>query len=69
MNREVREFIKEARDEGWWIDRKHKHIKLLHPSGAAVWIAKTPSDFRWKENTLCKMRKAIAARSATPASA
>ena len=67
MNREVREFVKEMEAEGWHVERKHKHVQLRHLSGAIVWVAKTPSDFRWKENTRCKMRKAIAACSATPA--
>jgi hypothetical protein len=59
MNKEVREVVEEAQRQGWHcVERSNGHWMCLAPDGAGiVWIAGTPSDHRWKKNTIAKMRR------------
>lgn len=58
-NKEVRELIEEALRQGWRCERLASgHWKCLAPDGVGiVWIAGTPSDHRWKRNTVAQMKR------------
>lgn len=59
MDKEVREVVEEAQRQGWRCDlRPNGHWRCLAPDKVGmVWIAGTPSDRRWKANTIAKMRR------------
>jgi hypothetical protein len=56
--KEARELVELARKQGWRVDDRGAHFKLYSPDGhTIVDIAKTPSDHRWRENSISKLRK------------
>lgn len=56
--KEVRELVREAERQGWRVDATGAHYRLYSPDGVTiVTLAKTPSDHRWRENTIAKLRK------------
>ena len=59
MDKDVRELVSEAEKQGWRGDlRRSGHWLLFPPNGAPpVSVAGTPSDHRWKANTIAKMRR------------
>jgi len=60
MRKDIREIIDEARRQGWRVDiAKSGHIKLFPPDRtlSPVVLAGTPSDHRWRENTVALMRQ------------
>lgn len=59
MNKEVREVVEEAGLQGWRVEvQSNGHVRLFAPNGVGmVWVAGTPSDHRWKANTIAKMRR------------
>lgn len=61
MNKEVRELVAEAERQGWRCElRKNGHWMMFPPdvTKPPVSVAGTPSDHRWKANTIAKMRRA-----------
>lgn len=58
-NKEVRELVKELREQGWHVDESGRHIRAYPPdkSRPMVTLSKTPSDHRWKANTLAQLRR------------
>jgi predicted RNA binding protein YcfA (HicA-like mRNA interferase family) len=54
----VNEFIRQAAREGWTaLPRNGGHWQLEHPLAAEpVIFSASPSDYRWLENTLARMR-------------
>lgn len=58
-NKEVRELVEEAKRQGWRCEGLASgHWKCLAPDGVGiVWIAGTPSDHRWKRNTVAQMKR------------
>ncbi|HEV8656936.1 MAG TPA: hypothetical protein VGR85_15630 [Candidatus Limnocylindria bacterium] len=59
MDKEVRELVQEAGRQGWRCElRKGGHWLCFAPDGVGrVSIASTPSDHRWRANTIAKMRR------------
>lgn len=59
MDKEVRELVEEATRQGWRCTlRANGHYQCLAPDHVGmVWIAGTPSDHRWKANTISKLRR------------
>jgi predicted RNA binding protein YcfA (HicA-like mRNA interferase family) len=56
--KEARELAAEAARQGWRVEDKGSHFKMFSPDGVTiVTLAKTPSDRRWRENTISKLRK------------
>jgi hypothetical protein len=60
MDKEVGELVREAAQQGWRCElRKSGHWLMFPPNGMPpVAVAGTPSDHRWKANTIAKMRRA-----------
>lgn len=59
--KEIREILDEAERQGWSVDRSgRKHHQLLPPDPAfpPIHVSKTPSDHRWRDNLLTRMRRA-----------
>lgn len=59
MQKEVRELVEEAEAQGWRIRvQSNGHVTMFAPDGVGiVRVAGTPSDFRWRANTIAKMRR------------
>lgn len=62
-NKEVEDLVKQvtSRGSGWTRDDKvdgNDHIVLRGPDGECVRIASTPSDSRWKRNSLADLKRA-----------
>jgi predicted RNA binding protein YcfA (HicA-like mRNA interferase family) len=65
MNRDVRELVEWAEQNGWRVLRRSKsgHFRLTHTSGATVTISNSPSDGRAMKNAKADMiREAKRAR-------
>jgi hypothetical protein len=60
MDKEVRELVAEAARQGWRCEqRKSGHWLMFPPTRMPpVAVASTPSDHRWRANTIAKMRRA-----------
>jgi hypothetical protein len=58
-NKEIRELVKELREQGWDVDESGRHIRAYPPdkSRPMVTIAKTPSGPRWRANTIAQLRR------------
>lgn len=55
------EVVREVESEGWTLEMTGgNHVKWLHPSGAFVYGASTPSDRRAWANHLSRLRRARA---------
>ena len=59
MDKEVRELVAEAERQGWRVElRPNGHWRLLAPDGVGMLtVAGTPSDRRWKANSIARMRR------------
>jgi hypothetical protein len=56
--REARELVAEATRQGWRVKDSGAHYRLYSPYGVTiVAVAKTPSDHRWRDNSLAKLRR------------
>lgn len=56
--REVRDLVREAERQGWRVRERGAHFTLFAPDGVGiVTVAKTPSDRRWRANTLAQLRR------------
>lgn len=59
MNKEVRQFLKKVKKEGWESEpTKNGHIKLTHAKGS-VFCPSSPSDWRSLKDVERKMRKVL----------
>lgn len=56
-DRDLRDILREARRQGWEILDRGKHYKL-RKGNAQVTIAKTPSDWRARQNIIAQLRRA-----------
>ncbi len=57
MDKEVRELVDELRRQGWRVEVA-AHVQAYSPDGVSiVTFASTPSDHRWKKNTISRLRR------------
>lgn len=64
-NRNVREFVEEARKDGWEVAgvTNSGHIRIEHAeTGATSFLPQTPSDWRSLANCRTRMRRAVQAK-------
>ncbi len=59
QNKQVRQFIRAHKPEGWTLVQKGAHFAPRTPDGRSLILPSTPSDFRWQKNTLRDMRRLI----------
>lgn len=65
--RDVRDFLDECVARGWKVDGARRHWRLIPPSGkGAVFMSRTPSDHRWRQNAAALIRRFEKAEGATP---
>lgn len=58
-NKQIKELLNTAEEQGWNIRATKKGFQLLAPNGSdIVLIHGTPSDNRWLRNTIAAMRRA-----------
>lgn len=61
MQKSIRELQRQL--PGWRMDyTKGGHLKFTHPSGATVFMSKTPSDYRSRKNFLAKCKRSLLER-------
>lgn len=61
VNKEVAELIRQIRSwPGWRIEERRKGYLVFppDPEARAISIHKTPSDRRWRKNTVASLRRA-----------
>ncbi len=59
VEREVRELVEEVKGWGWRVEETKKGWMLfpVDKSQSPVIVHKTPSDHRWRKNTISQLRK------------
>jgi predicted RNA binding protein YcfA (HicA-like mRNA interferase family) len=59
MRHDLRQLLRSAAARGWRVEltRRGAHVRLVHPSGAVVVAAGTPSDCRALANLRAQLRR------------
>ena len=55
-NKDLRNVLKSAAQQGWEFECKNNHIKGKHPSGKTTTISRSPSDGRAIKNIMRDLR-------------
>lgn len=56
-DKDTAQLIERAERNGWQVERRTKHIRLVSPSGNVMHIATTPQDWRANRNNLARMKR------------
>ncbi len=57
MNKDIRQMVRAAQKRGWELENHSKHDSMVHTSGARVFIARTPSDYRGIANVRQELKR------------
>ena len=58
MNKDVRQLMRAARRQGLRVAHRGAHVRVTNPAtGDFVTVPKTPSDRRWRKNSIADLRR------------